>query len=121
MALVKCPECNQQMSDTVKSCPHCGYRIKKKSILSLVDDTMNFVICEILNVVLVVIGIFMFNKGKNEMLFWVQAKRELGVEDAMYCIKNISKYTFMKNIGIALICIGLVFALSNFEYMRLSS
>lgn len=39
MALIKCIECNQEISDTAKSCPHCGYKYKKqtpniKSILS---------------------------------------------------------------------------------------
>lgn len=30
MALIKCPECNKEISDTTKSCPHCGYSIKKE-------------------------------------------------------------------------------------------
>lgn len=25
MALINCPECNKEISDKVKSCPHCGY------------------------------------------------------------------------------------------------
>ncbi len=29
MALINCPECNKEISDTVKICPHCGYRLKK--------------------------------------------------------------------------------------------
>lgn len=29
MALITCPECGQQVSDTAKSCPHCGYVLKK--------------------------------------------------------------------------------------------
>lgn len=28
MALIKCPECNNDISELAKSCPHCGYRIK---------------------------------------------------------------------------------------------
>ena len=28
MAMIKCPECGQEVSDTAKSCHHCGYRIK---------------------------------------------------------------------------------------------
>lgn len=27
MALIICPECNKEISDKVKSCPHCGYPI----------------------------------------------------------------------------------------------
>lgn len=34
MALIKCPECNKEISDTAKRCPNCGYNfsieIKKK-------------------------------------------------------------------------------------------
>lgn len=27
MALINCPECSQQMSDSAKRCPHCGHRL----------------------------------------------------------------------------------------------
>ena len=29
MALVKCKECGNEISDTIKKCPHCGYKEKK--------------------------------------------------------------------------------------------
>ena len=29
MALMKCLECGQEISDNAKSCPHCGYKTKK--------------------------------------------------------------------------------------------
>ena len=29
MALVKCKECNKEISSTAKQCPSCGYKIKK--------------------------------------------------------------------------------------------
>ena len=28
MALISCPECNREISDTVRKCPNCGYKIK---------------------------------------------------------------------------------------------
>ena len=28
MALVKCPECKKEISDSADSCPHCGYKLK---------------------------------------------------------------------------------------------
>ena len=34
----------------------------------------------------------------------------------MYCIKNISKYTLMKNTGIVLICVGIIVAISFVIY-----
>lgn len=30
MALINCPECNKEISDSVKKCPNCGYKIKKQ-------------------------------------------------------------------------------------------
>lgn len=32
MALIKCPECGKEISDTAKSCTNCGYRLKKLDI-----------------------------------------------------------------------------------------
>ena len=31
MALVNCKECNKEISDSAKQCPHCGYKKKKQS------------------------------------------------------------------------------------------
>lgn len=31
MALIKCPECGKEISDTVAACPHCGFSFKKKN------------------------------------------------------------------------------------------
>ncbi len=28
MALVKCPECGKEVSDTAYACPNCGYSVK---------------------------------------------------------------------------------------------
>ena len=32
MALIKCPECNKEISDKAKVCPNCGVEIKKEKI-----------------------------------------------------------------------------------------
>ena len=106
---MNCPECNKEISDTVKTYPNCGYKIKRQNhILSLLNNSIIFIFCIIVNIIIGIIGLQLFNKGKSEMLFWVQAKRDLGIEDAMYCIRNIRKYTFMKNIGIGFIVIAIV-------------
>lgn len=41
MALVNCPECQHEISDTLSNCPHCGYQLKpaskgKKALLPLI-------------------------------------------------------------------------------------
>ncbi|MDE5604751.1 MAG: zinc ribbon domain-containing protein [Eubacterium sp.] len=38
MALINCPECNKEISDTVKACPHCGYSFEK-SVPQLPENT----------------------------------------------------------------------------------
>lgn len=32
MALIKCPECKKEISDSVNTCVHCGYKINNKSL-----------------------------------------------------------------------------------------
>lgn len=32
MALIKCNECEKEISNTVKKCPHCGAKIGEKKI-----------------------------------------------------------------------------------------
>jgi len=34
MALINCPECQNEISEHAKTCPHCGYHIKQKNFLS---------------------------------------------------------------------------------------
>ncbi len=122
MALIKCPECGKEISDTAKSCPNCGYMIhNKKSFLQFLSDGTNCIISIVINIVLSIIGITMFSKGKSEMLFWVKMKSELGVEDAMHCIRNIQKYTIMKNVGIAFICVGIVLTIFVIAYKVLNA
>lgn len=30
MALIRCPECNHEISETAESCPNCGYKLAEK-------------------------------------------------------------------------------------------
>lgn len=32
MALIECPECKKQVSDTAKTCPHCGYKLNAEQV-----------------------------------------------------------------------------------------
>ena len=32
MALIKCPECKKEISNSAKNCPSCGYKISKSGI-----------------------------------------------------------------------------------------
>lgn len=39
MALIKCKECNKEVSDTAKTCPHCGYKLKSFKLNLKVKNT----------------------------------------------------------------------------------
>ena len=32
MALVNCPECNKEVSDSALSCPHCGFQLREEEV-----------------------------------------------------------------------------------------
>lgn len=34
MALIKCPECSKEISNTAVSCPHCGYGINQAPVVT---------------------------------------------------------------------------------------
>lgn len=38
MALIKCPECGNQISDKAESCPKCGYELNKKETPTTSDN-----------------------------------------------------------------------------------
>ena len=49
MALIKCPECNNEVSDKALNCPHCGYPLKKnKRLLDQQKDLPDFSKMEVL-------------------------------------------------------------------------
>ena len=37
MSLIKCPECNGKVSDTAKTCPHCGFDLIKEKEIDIYD------------------------------------------------------------------------------------
>lgn len=39
MALIKCKECNKEVSDTAKTCPHCGYKLKSFKLNLKIKNT----------------------------------------------------------------------------------
>ena len=36
MALINCPECEKEISDKVKACPHCGYPMESAGVQKVV-------------------------------------------------------------------------------------
>ena len=48
MALIKCPECNKEISDTSKRCPNCGYKFHIKNRKTIYTIISIIVICIII-------------------------------------------------------------------------
>lgn len=59
MSLIKCPECNNEISDSASSCPNCGYKIKKAI------DKKVIAIGGIVAVIAVVLILFFATRGNS--------------------------------------------------------
>ena len=53
MALIQCPECGKDVSDSIKNCPHCGFKLKKSNGEKKNGDNKKLII--ILSIVLFVL------------------------------------------------------------------
>lgn len=60
MAMIKCPECGNEISSTSKQCIKCGYILRKHaSTLSIIAFILSFIACfNIIAFVMAVIDIF---------------------------------------------------------------
>lgn len=60
MALIKCNECGKEYSDTLKKCPHCGYKEKKG-----IDKKYIIIPIVIVAVIVVVSGVILALRNAN--------------------------------------------------------
>ena len=68
MALIKCPECGNKISDQAESCPKCGYEMKQKKVeekdyLKTIKSKWNNKYLII--ILIAVAAIFIFSQKKN--------------------------------------------------------
>jgi len=61
MALIKCPECDKEVSESAKSCPNCGYRLRKSVLKQKSTSNNKWIIFAVIALCILVIGIGMFN------------------------------------------------------------
>jgi len=61
MALIKCPECDKEVSESAKSCPNCGYRLRKSILKQKSTSNNKWIIFAVIALCILVIGIGMFN------------------------------------------------------------
>ncbi len=56
MALINCPECNREISDQVRRCPGCGYKIKRK------DNTIIKILISIVVILMLICLVIIITK-----------------------------------------------------------
>lgn len=62
MALIKCPECNNKVSDQADSCPKCGYELKKTNTEKVKKVSKGNLKYLIIGLVIIVGGYLIFGK-----------------------------------------------------------
>lgn len=79
MALIKCPECNKEISNKSNTCVHCGYKFKNnKNYLKI------FIV-----IVIVLIGFLIYSKNGNKN------NNEKNSEDLVSCS---NKYYYIQKL-----------------------
>lgn len=66
MALIKCPNCNNEVSDTIDTCIHCGYNLRNntdtnQNIFQNYNKKFNIKKLLLLILLIIVVGYFIFN------------------------------------------------------------
>ena len=77
MALMKCPECGNDVSTSAETCPHCGYRLKPSSHTTYYSNraskiierehTMRFVGGVIASIIGIIISFVLFILAGSEL------------------------------------------------------
>ncbi len=62
MALIECPECKKQVSETAKTCPHCGYKLNAAQV----KHRNKVIFWSIVSVLIIALSICLFVFISNE-------------------------------------------------------
>jgi hypothetical protein len=74
MALISCPECKQQISDTAPTCPHCGFAQKATPVessglrqqpITIESTSKTWKLLKILSIVVFLIGVTVWSIDKS--------------------------------------------------------
>jgi len=83
MALINCPECQKEVSETAKRCPHCGYTLKdNKKIIAIVS----------VSVIVVLLIVFFVFKSSSASVIGEWKIDHYITEDGNISQDNIGEY-----------------------------
>lgn len=109
MALINCPECNKEISDTAKSCPNCGYELPTKT-----DIKRNAIIIGVSTVLLIgciiLFNYFSAKYGRLHALYFYDTNRD-SVEFGAKCGKYISMTGIV--LSIVVMCTNIIVILKK--------
>lgn len=82
MALIKCPECGKEISDTIRKCPNCGYRKKTK------PDKKIFIIGGAIIALALIIGVVLMFFTREKPLTVLEQQAVDCITDYRAMLKN---------------------------------
>lgn len=102
MALIKCPECGKEMSDTAKTCPHCGYKKPFKNPLNVFFYTHPRILGAILAVIFLGVFYWLMINGafdSKETRKMIQESKQIIKEAEEVQKKAVDEYLNKYNFG----------------------
>jgi hypothetical protein len=94
MSLIKCPECNQDLSDKAPSCPHCGYILNPKVVTTIIKEVPELNIQKI--------------EKTNKNIKMIKAISILTIILGMSMVSGVSKNKLTNEIGVIVLALGLI-------------
>lgn len=61
MSLINCPECGKEISDTIKACPNCGFKIKHKKSFKMIGKKKIKAIIIIIGIIIILAAVAIFS------------------------------------------------------------
>ena len=82
MALIKCSECGNEISDKADKCPNCGYPVKKQPYTVTINDT-----------VVDIDSIWESHRNKNKFIKYIQNTYKLKYNDCLDIYNRYIEYS----------------------------
>ena len=93
MALLKCKECGKEISDTAKTCPHCGAKLSKGvGCLGIALTIIGILFC--LSLLLIVIG--QINQNNNRSAKLVESESNISALSAIKANKSNIQFEVLR-------------------------